>query len=96
MDFARLLNEVDEIESEEMVDGYITKRTALKILEELWSKHQYLCKEKDTEIQHWIRKHKQDTKDLQSILEEQEQAEVGIFFIVFHGHPKGDDPTTFG
>ena len=88
-DFARLLNEVNEIESEELVDGYITKKTVLKILEELWSKHQYLCKEKDTEIQHWIRKHKQDTKDLQSILEEQERAEVGVFFIFSTGMPRG-------
>ena len=58
------------------------KNVVVKLLEEQWSKYQSLCKEKDAEIQHWIRKHKQDTKDLQSILEEQEIAEVGLIILM--------------
>ena len=76
-DFERLLEEVDEIGNEGLVEGYITKKAVVKLLEDQWSKYQFLCKEKDAEVQHWIRKHKQDTQNFQSILEEQERAEVG-------------------
>jgi hypothetical protein len=75
-DFARLLREIDETGNDDLVEGYIAKKAIITFLQEQSSKYQFLCKEKDAEIQHWQRKHKQDTQDLQSILEEQERIEV--------------------
>lgn len=54
---------------------YLTREAVVKILGEL-SKYQFLYREKDAEVQHWMRKHKLDTDNLQSILEEQERVEV--------------------
>ena len=67
---------VEEYENDSLANGYVDSKTVVKLLEEQKVKYQFVCKEKDAEVQHWIRKHKQDTKDLQSILEEQERAEV--------------------
>ena len=64
------------MENDELIDGYLPKKTVIKLLEDQWSKYHFLYKEKDAEIQHWIKKHKQDTQNFQSILEEQERAEV--------------------
>ncbi|XP_028416782.1 rootletin-like [Dendronephthya gigantea] len=73
-DFTQLLRHVDEFESDnEALNGYIDKKLVAKLLEELYTKFQFICKEKDAEIQHWIKKHKQDTNDLHGTLEELER-----------------------
>lgn len=59
-----------------LMEAYVERKALVKLLEEQLTSYQLLCKEKDDEVQHWKRKHKQDTKDLQDILEEQERAET--------------------
>ena len=72
-----LLRYIDEFESDdESLNGYIDKKIVAKLLEEQCSKFQFICKERDAEVQHWIRKHKQDTTDLHQTLEELEREDV--------------------
>ncbi|XP_028402078.1 uncharacterized protein LOC114525070 [Dendronephthya gigantea] len=59
----------DELSDNEALNGYIDKKLVAKLLEELYTKFQFICKEKDAEIQHWIKKHKQDTNDLHTLEE---------------------------
>ena len=63
-------------EEDGLVEAFIERKAVVRLLEEQWTRYQLQCKEKEDEMQHWKKKHKQDTKNLHELLEDQERSEL--------------------